>query len=142
MIATERNRSMTVINAERTMETDQAAAAAVEQVEGEIRAFVRRDLAAYRRPRLERNEPAVDNVNAMIERVSSASIAEVERVMTELTTVRDMLRNEGERVRREVASYASMTQAAMTSMKIIADSLGQWKLNGKPSEPLPAQPAE
>ena len=38
-----------------------------------------------------------------------------------------MLRSEGERVQREIAGYASLSQAAMTSMKIIADSLAQWK---------------
>jgi hypothetical protein len=132
---------MTVINAERTMDAEQATAT-VEQVEGEIRAFVRRDLSAFRRSRLERNEPAVDNINAVIERVSSASVAEIERVMMELASVRDMLRNEGERVRREVAGYAALTQGAMTSMKIIADSLGQWKPPAKSPEMQPAQPAE
>jgi hypothetical protein len=38
-----------------------------------------------------------------------------------------MLRNEGQRVQREVSGYASLSQAAMTSMKIIGDSLVQWK---------------
>ena len=38
-----------------------------------------------------------------------------------------MLRSEGERVQREIAGYASLSQAAMTSMKIIADSMAQWK---------------
>jgi hypothetical protein len=38
-----------------------------------------------------------------------------------------MLHNEGDRVRREVSGYASLSQAAMTSMKIIGDSLEQWK---------------
>jgi hypothetical protein len=122
---------MTVIKAERTAETDQASAAAtaaVEQVEGEIRAFVRRDMSGFRRrQQQETGDAAVDNVNSVIERVSGASIAEVERVMTELSAVRDMLRNEGERVQREISGYASLSQTAMTSMKIIGDSLTQWK---------------
>ena len=63
----------------------------------------------------------------MIERVSGASVAEIERVMAELANVRDMLRSEGERVQREISGYASLSQAAMTSMKIIGDSLVQWK---------------
>ena len=45
----------------------------------------------------------------------------------ELTRVRDMLRSEGERVQREISGYASLSQNAMTSMKIIADSLAQWR---------------
>ena len=119
---------MTVIKAERTAEADQATAAAtaaVEEVEGEIRAFVRRDLSVFRRRQQESGgEAAVENVNSVIERVSGASVVEIERVMGELAQVRDMLRNEGQRV---ISGYASLSQAAMTSMKIIGDSLVQWK---------------
>ena len=121
---------MTVVNAERTAEADQSAAAAtaaVEQVEGEIRAFVRRDVSLFRRKTQESGDAAVDNVNSVIERVAGASVTEIERVMAELTHVRDMLRSEGERVQREISGYASLSQAAMTSMKIIGDSLVQWK---------------
>jgi hypothetical protein len=125
---------MSSSNTERSSENDQAAAAAtaaVEQVEGEIRAFVRRDVSAFRRSRQESGEQA-DNINSVIERVSGASVAEIDRVIAELTRVRDMLRSEGERVQREVAGYASLSQAAMTSMKIIADSVVQWKSQTPP----------
>lgn len=123
---------MTVIKAERPTETDQSAAAAtaaVEQVEGEIRAFVRRDVSLFRRRYQQEggSDETVSNVNSVIERVSGASVAEIERVMAELSNVRDMLRNEGERVQREISGYAALSQAAMTSMKIIGDSLVQWK---------------
>jgi len=122
---------MTVTNAEQPGEIDQATAAAIttaEQVEGEIRAFVRRDVSVFRRPRAEsHNEVPIDGINSLIERVAGASVAEIEHVIVELTRVRDMLRNEGERVQREIAGYASLSQAAMTSMKIIADSLAHWK---------------
>lgn len=135
----ERERSMTVIKAERTAEADPAAAtAAVEQVEGEIRAFVRRDLSVFRRRQQEASEGAVENVNSVIERVSGASVVEIERVMAELAQVRDRLRSEGERVQREISGYASLSQAAMTSMKIIGDSLVQWKSNS----PQPATPQD
>jgi hypothetical protein len=119
---------MSVNKAERAGDIDQAAAtAAVEQVEGEIRAFVRRDISVFRRPRPEGSDTVVENANSIIDRVSGASVTEIERVMSELAGVRDMLRTEGERVQREIAGYASLSQAAMTSMKIIADSLVNWK---------------
>jgi hypothetical protein len=38
-----------------------------------------------------------------------------------------MLRNEGDRVTREISGFASLNHAAITSMKIIADSLTQWR---------------
>ena len=126
---------MTVIRPERLSEIDEAAAkAVVNEVEGEIREFVRRDVSVFRRPQqpAESGEAAADNINSLIQRVSGASIAEVERVIAELANVRDMLRSEGERVQREISGYASLSQAAMTSMKIIGDSLAQWK----PAPPL------
>ena len=113
---------------ERLADIDQAAAAAVE---GEIREFVRRDVSFLRRQRGElepAGEPAVnDSLNALIRRVSGASMEEIDRVILELQGVREMLRNEGERVSREIAGYASLSHAAMTAMKVIADSLHQWK---------------
>jgi hypothetical protein len=120
---------MTVIRPERLGEIDQAAAnAVVEEVEGEIREFVRRDISVFRRNQpAETSEAAADNVNSLIQRVSGASVAEIERVLADLTQVRDMLRSEGERVQREISGYAALSQAAMNSMRIIGDSLAQWK---------------
>ena len=124
---------MPVIRPERLSEIDQAAAAAnvAQEVEGDIREFVRRDLSVLRRGRPEGGggEMAVDNINSLIQRVAGQSIGEIDHVIGELTRVRDMLRSEGERVQREISGYASLSQAAMTSMKIIADSLAQWQPN-------------
>ena len=128
---------MSTTKAERTNEADQTAAAtaAVEQVEGEIRAFVRRDVSVFRRRQLESSEAAVDSINSVIDRVSGASVVEIERVMREIATVRDMLRSEGERVQREISGYASLSQAALTSMKIIGDSVVQWKSQAPQTPP-------
>ena len=118
---------MSVTRPERLSEVDEAAAT-VNEVEGEIREFVRRDISIFRRPRQGDNgEAAAENINALIQRVSAQSVGEIERVMGELGQVRDMLRTEGDRVQREIAGYAALSQAAMTSMKIIADSLAQWR---------------
>ena len=112
---------------EKLSEVDQAAATAFE---GEIREFVRRDVAFLRRQRSEAEpaaDPVAENLNALIRRVSGASMDEIDRVILELQSVRDMLRSEGERVSREIAGYASLSHAAMTAMKVIGDSLTQWK---------------
>jgi hypothetical protein len=103
--------------------------AAASAFEGEIREFVRRDVAP-RRPAAGSDanlEPVADNLNALIRRVSGASMEEIDRVIAELQTVRDMLRHEGERVSREIAGYASLSHAAMTAMKVIGESVTQWK---------------
>ena len=118
---------------ERLSDISQAAANAVE---GEIREFVRRDVAFLRRQRNEADggDAVSDNLNSLMRRVSGASMEEIDRVILELQGVRDMLRNEGERVSREIAGYASLSHAAMTAMKVIGDSLKQWKEgpNGHP----------
>ena len=116
---------------ERTSDVDQDAAAAFE---GEIREFVRRDVAFLRRQRPEddaTSEPVADNLNGLIRRVSGASMEEIDRVILELQSVREMLRSEGERVGREIAGYASLSHAAMTAMKVIGDSLMNWKNQSK-----------
>jgi hypothetical protein len=72
-------------------------------------------------------EPANETLNALIRRVAGASMEEIDRVIRELENVRDMLRNEGERVTREISGYASLNHASITAMKVISDSLKQWK---------------
>jgi hypothetical protein len=129
---------------EKLGEIDQAAANAFE---GEIREFVRRDVAFLRRQRNEGDatgdQPVAENLNALIRRVSGASMEEIDRVINELQTVRDMLHKEGDRVSREIAGYASLSHAAMTAMKVIGDSITQWKsAPGKPAAPSPTPRSE
>jgi hypothetical protein len=122
---------MTVIIPERLGDVDQAAAAASvgAEVEGEIREFVRRDSGFWRRPRpaAEANEPSSDTANSLIQRISGASIEEIDRAIVELQNMRETLKREGDRVQRELTSYATTTQSALSSVKSITDSLSQWK---------------
>jgi hypothetical protein len=102
----------------------------VAAIEGEIRGFVRRDVAFQRQ---QPNE--AENLDALIRRISGASIEEIDRVISELQSARDMLRKEGERVSHEIAGYASLNHAAATVMKVIIDSLTQWRSAPDKSSP-------
>ena len=73
------------------------------------------------------NGPAAEDLNAVVRRVAGDSMEEIDRVIRALENVRDMMRNEGERVSREIAGYDSLSHAAATAMKVIADSIHQWK---------------
>lgn len=96
--------------------------------EGQIREFIRRDVTLRRRPLNGAGDDAgVENASNLIDRVSGASIEEIDRVIAELQGMRDMLRREGERVRRELTGYAGLSQSAMASMHVIADTLAQFK---------------
>jgi hypothetical protein len=98
------------------------------EFEGEIREFIRRDVAHLRRPPGEgTSEQAVTNINSLLDRVSGSSVSEIDSLITDLRNVRDFLQTEGERVQREIQSYAQLSTVAMTSVKIIAESMAQWK---------------
>jgi hypothetical protein len=110
--------------------------AAVSEVEAGIRDFVRNDIAYLRRPAvgspetapLEPNtEATVNNVNSLIQRVAGTSLAEIEKLISELESLRDLLHAEGQRVQREISGYAQLSQAAMKSTRMIADNVTQWK---------------
>jgi hypothetical protein len=110
--------------------------AAVTEVEAGIRDFVRNDIAYLRRPAVPSPEAApldaqaeatVNNVNSLIQRVAGTSLAEIEKLISELESLRDLLHAEGQRVQREISGYAQLSQAAMKSTRMIADNVMQWK---------------
>jgi hypothetical protein len=71
-----------------------------------------------------------EDLNALIQRIAGSSINEIDRVISELEAVREILRNEGERVSREIAGYAGLSGSATTVMKVIGDSIKQWRNSG------------
>ncbi len=110
---------------------------AVSDVEAGIRDFVRNDIAYLRRPTpnmvvgTDVADPGADatvtNVNSLIQRVAGTSLAEIENLISELESLRDVLHAEGQRVQREISGYAQLSQAAMKSTRMIADNVAQWK---------------
>jgi hypothetical protein len=97
------------------------------EVEGEIREFVRRDMASLRRIPESGSDVFVSNLNSIVQRVAGSSVAEIDNLIAELELLRDHLQNEGQRVQREVVAYAQMSQAAMRSTKIIVESMSHFK---------------
>ena len=106
---------------------DQAIEAAVE---GEIREFVQRDSTSLRRAPETDSELVANNIVSLLQRVAGTSVKDINGLIAELETLRTMLEEEGARVQRELAEYAHLSQSAMQSTKIIADSLAQWKTVG------------
>ena len=63
------------------------------------------------------------------------SIGEIEKLMEELRVARDYLRSEGERVKSVNAHYAHLARTASASVKIIAESMGKWRVTEMEVEP-------
>ncbi|MDB5502700.1 MAG: hypothetical protein JWR89_2602 [Tardiphaga sp.] len=131
---------MNAINPEKIEPVEDDNLAAVSEVEAGIRDFVRNDVAYLRRPASgvvssstpelpmdSSTEATVNSVNSLIQRVAGTSLSEIENLVSELESLRDLLHAEGQRVQREISGYAQLSQAAMKSTRLIADNVAQWK---------------
>lgn len=103
-------------------------------VEAGIREFVRNDIAYLRRaPPIAESitdagaDAAVNNVNTLIQRVAGASASEIDNLINELENLRSLMHEEGQRVQRDLANFAKLSQTAMKSTRIISENLAQWK---------------
>jgi hypothetical protein len=59
----------------------------------------------------------------------ATSIADIEKLMAELLVARDFLQAEGDRIRRINANYLHLAQTASASVKIIAETIGRWRIS-------------
>ena len=84
-------------------------------------------LAEQRPEALTESALATENLDVMIRSAAIDSMEEIDRVIRELESVRDMLLNEGARISREVSRYASVKRAAAAAMEAICENLKQWK---------------
>jgi hypothetical protein len=96
-------------------------------VEGEIREFVRRDVSTLRRTPEADSEMVASNIGSLLQRVAGTSVQEIDRLISELQSLRELLQAESSRVQNEITQYAHLSQSAMQSTKIIAESLSKWK---------------
>ncbi len=118
---------MTLIKSREPADLDKSMESAVE---GDIRDFVRRDVATLRRPPEAESEAVANNIGTLLQRVAGSSVQEIDRLIVELQTLRELLQSEGVRVQREITEYAHLSQSAMQSTKIITESLAKWKSDG------------
>src|SRR3979411_2682415 len=115
---------MTVIKSREPADAEPATAT---EVEGAIRHFWRPAAASLRRQPESDSDLVANNISSLLQRVAGTSVQEIDRLIAELQTLREMLATEGARVQREIVEYATLSQAAMQSTKIIAESLTHWK---------------
>jgi hypothetical protein len=95
----------------------------IDDLEGEILEFVRRDVTGLRRRQRNNGDTVADDICLLLQRVSVNSVQEIDRLIDELNMLRDQLQQENERVRREIVAYASLNLAAMQLTRILTKSL-------------------
>jgi hypothetical protein len=103
----------------------------IKALEEEISNSVRGDRLTDRLAGLKPQQHAVEDVNewvgGLIDSVAATSIAEIEKLISDLQAVRNYLKAEGDRIQQEMANYAHLSETASASVKIITESLGQWR---------------
>ena len=73
------------------------------------------------------SELLANSIEALVQRVAGTSVQQIDGLIPELQTLRALLEEEAARVQRNLAEYAHLSQSAMQSTRIIAESLAQWK---------------
>ena len=79
-----------------------------------------------------RRRPASDNVSSLVQNLGAPSIDELEKIIGELQQARTYLKSESERIERETVGYTELSQTAMESVRIIAETVGEWRKAGHP----------
>jgi len=100
-------------------------------IEDEIGNTVRSDRLSERRPRFkplpEPGGELSETIGELIQKVGAPSIAEIEKLISDLQGARNYLKAEAERIQQETQRYAHLSDTASASVKIITESLGQWR---------------
>jgi hypothetical protein len=118
---------MTSATTEKPVNFDKALEAARER---DLREFVRRDGASVRRTPETDSELVANNIGTLFERMASTSVQEIDGLIAGLRTLRSLVQDQGARVQRDLVEYAHLSQSAMQSTKLIAESLIQSKKLG------------
>ena len=76
------------------------------------------------------SETSGDDVDAMmgvLSNMAGASLQDIDRLIGDLSVLRDRLKVDGERIQQEIADYLRLSKVAMESTQIIAEHLAQRK---------------
>jgi hypothetical protein len=64
-----------------------------------------------------------ENLGLLLHQVSKTSIGEIDALIGELQTLRRKLQSDGDRIEREIAEHAELSQQVMQLTSIITDSV-------------------
>lgn len=90
--------------------------------EGNIRPLPR-GIGAFRRPSLTDGEAAPENLKSLLGKASETSAHEIDNLIEELQTLRGRLQNDSDRIQRDIAKYAALSEQVMQITKIISESV-------------------
>ena len=95
------------------------------EIEGNIRTLVWDSASARKAVEGEDVEMSPAELTASVREVSRVSIEEVDRLISELQTLRRTLKTNGERIERDSAEYTTLSSQASQITNIVIDGVKQ-----------------
>ena len=92
------------------------------KVEENVRALSRSN-AGFRQVDDNGGERPADSLNCLLGGVSATSTREVDNLIGQLLTLRKRLEADNDRIQRDIATYASLSEQVMQLTKIISESV-------------------
>ena len=68
-------------------------------------------------------EMSGEHLGTLLRQVSKTSVGEIDGLLGELQTLRRKLQTDGDRIQRDIAEHAELSQQVMQLTKIISDSV-------------------
>ena len=82
-----------------------------------------RDSVAFGQAESFDGETTANNLSTLLERVSGTSTKEIDNLIGDLQALRKKLQVDSNRIQRDIADYASLSQSVMQLTKIVSDSV-------------------
>ena len=92
------------------------------EIERDIHELARGSVA-LRRTENGDDEISGDSLGTSIRRMSETSTREIEKLLSELQTLRKKLQNDGDRIQRDIAEYTDLSQQVKRLTTIISESV-------------------
>jgi hypothetical protein len=89
--------------------------------EGNIRGL--RETVVFRQTESIDGDTTASNLGTLLERVSGTSTIEIDNLIGDLQALRKKLQADSNRIQRDIAEYASLSQSVMQLTKIVSDSV-------------------
>jgi hypothetical protein len=108
---------MSIVKSPGSTKADKMAA----DTEGNIREL--RDTPAFRPAESIDGGTTANNLGILLDRVSGTSTKEIDNLIGDLQALRKKLQADSNRIQRDIAEYASLSQSVMQLTKIVSDSV-------------------
>ena len=80
-------------------------------------------ITAFGRAKQIDGEASPENLNSLLGKVSETSMHGIDSLIDELHALRSKLQSDSDRIQRDIAKYAAVSEQVMQMTKIIADSV-------------------